>query len=162
MNNAFLLTGGNMGDRFANLELAIRYIEERIGKIVTKSSVYETAAWGLTEQAAFLNQVLLVSTIFSPQELLTTILEIENEMGRKRVEKMGPRIIDIDILFYNDEIINASNLIIPHPEIANRKFVLIPLSEIVPELVHPVLKKSIQELISLSNDSLEIRLHNTP
>ncbi len=158
MNKVFLLTGGNMGDRAANLNLATHHIENRIGKIVIKSLVYETAAWGLTDQANFLNQVLEVSTTLEPQQLLEVIETIEKEMGRKRIQKMGPRIIDIDILFYNNDIINQSNLTIPHPAIANRRFVLIPLVEIAPALLHPLLKKTMAELEQACPDPLAVRL----
>jgi 2-amino-4-hydroxy-6-hydroxymethyldihydropteridine diphosphokinase len=157
MNSAFLLTGGNIGDRQQNLEKAIQSIEKLAGKILKTSSFYETAAWGLKEQAPFLNQALLISTPLPPTNLLNTILQIELEMGRERLEKMGPRIIDIDILFYNNEIISLLNLTVPHPQIENRRFVLSPLNEIAPSFVHPVLKKTITDMLLTCPDKLEVK-----
>lgn len=157
MNEAYLLTGGNIGDRFANLNKAGKLIQKYTGAIVKKSDVYETAAWGLIEQPAFLNQVLLISTFLKAEELLNTLLSAELELGRERLEKMGPRTIDIDILFYNTEIISSPGLVVPHPRIAQRRFVLIPLNEIAPDFVHPVLQKSIGELLSICPDELEVK-----
>ncbi|MEJ7681846.1 MAG: 2-amino-4-hydroxy-6-hydroxymethyldihydropteridine diphosphokinase [Segetibacter sp.] len=156
MNDVYLLTGGNMGDRLMNLQQAYYKIKKEAGTILKKSAVYETAAWGLTEQNAFLNQVLLVSTSLDAKKLLQTLLHIEQELGRKRIEKMGPRIIDIDILFYNNEIISTPDLTVPHPQIANRRFVLTPLNEIATGFVHPVLQKTIAELLEVCPDDLEV------
>jgi 2-amino-4-hydroxy-6-hydroxymethyldihydropteridine diphosphokinase len=158
MNNVYLLIGGNMGDRPKNLSESTSWIEKEVGAIVKKSSIYETAAWGVTEQPSFLNQVLFVSTKLPPEDVLKTILSIEEKMGRKRVEKMGPRTIDIDILFYNNEIISLPNLSIPHPHIANRRFVLEPLAEIAPSFVHPVLQKNVAELLKVCPDTLEVNI----
>lgn len=160
MNDTYLLTGGNMGDRLSNLQLAYERVEKQVGTIIKKSGVYETEAWGKTDQSSFLNQVLLVSTSLSPDELLQTLLAIEQEMGRKRIEKMGPRIIDIDILFYNSYIISSPTLTVPHPQIANRRFVLTPLNEIAPRFVHPVLKKTITQLLQICPDKLEVKKYN--
>lgn len=157
MNDVYLLTGGNIGNRLLNLQLALMLIEKQVGTILKKSAVYETAAWGLTTQSPFLNQVLLVSTSLPAFELLKTLLQIEHELGRERKEKMGPRTIDIDILFYNTEIISSRDLTIPHPQIANRRFVLTPLNEIAPEFVHPGLKKKIVELLEMCPDNLEVK-----
>src|SRR4051812_36322635 len=104
MSDVYLLTGGNMGDRSLNLQQARELIEKNIGTILKKSQVYETAAWGITNQNRFLNEVILVSTTLPAEELLRSLLTIEQQLGRKRFEKMGPRTIDIDILFYNHEI----------------------------------------------------------
>jgi 2-amino-4-hydroxy-6-hydroxymethyldihydropteridine diphosphokinase len=158
MNNVYLLIGGNMGDRLKNLSESTKCIEKEVGAILKKSSIYETAAWGVTDQPSFLNQVLFVSTKLSAEDVLKTILSIEEKMGRKRVEKMGPRTIDIDILFYNDEIISLPNLSVPHPHIANRRFVLAPLAEIAPVLFHPVLQKNITELLKVCPDTLEVNI----
>lgn len=155
MNKIFLITGGNIGDRKKNLDTAAALIENRIGKIVIRSKVYETEAWGITNQPLFYNQVLVVESKFSAREVLNTILKIEAEMGRKRTIKNAARIIDIDILFFNDEVINEKNLIIPHPQINNRRFVLSPLNEIAPQMVHPRLKKTMTELLSESKDLLK-------
>jgi len=157
MNEAYLLTGGNIGDRLMNLQQSCRKIEKEAGKVLKKSAIYETAAWGLTAQNAFLNQVLLISTTLAADELLQTLLHIEQQSGRKRTVKMGPRIIDIDILFYNNEIISTPDLTVPHPQIANRRFVLIPLNEIAPDFVHPVLQKTIEELLEICPDKLEVK-----
>lgn len=157
MDTAYLLTGGNLGNRKENLSKAIELINEHCGTVVKSSSLYETAAWGMTEQPSFLNQVLEISTSLSAKQLIRKILKIEKMMGRVRKEKLGPRIIDIDILFYENEIHDLSFLKIPHPEIQNRRFVLVPLAEINPELQHPVLNKTIAELLEECPDNLEVR-----
>ncbi|HEX8061510.1 MAG TPA: 2-amino-4-hydroxy-6-hydroxymethyldihydropteridine diphosphokinase [Cyclobacteriaceae bacterium] len=147
----FLLLGSNMGDRLANLEEA----KTQLGGVVRSSSVYVTAAWGNTAQPEFYNQVVEVHSKFSPGELLKRNQQIEIAMGRKRDVKWGPRIIDIDILFYNDDIINTQTLTIPHPEIRNRRFTLVPLLELTNK-VHPVLGKTISELLGECNDPLPV------
>lgn len=159
MNSVFLLIGGNLGDRAVNLTKAIQLIEEQLGKIINSSSIYETASWGITDQPDFLNQVLLVETPLPAEKIMNEILSIENKMGRIRTEKNASRIIDIDILFFNDEVIYKPSLTIPHPEIPNRMFVLIPMNEIAPDLIHPVLKKNIASLLSTSKDKLEVKLY---
>lgn len=159
MNKAYLLTGGNLGNRSANLQHAFNLIEQTGGILVACSHIYETAAWGITDQQAFLNQVLLLKTELNPHDLLKTLLAIETQMGRKRLVKFGPRIIDIDVLFYNNEIIHSENLIVPHPEIQNRRFVLVPLNEIASTFIHPLLKKTIAELLEVCNDPLEVKLY---
>lgn len=158
MNNAYLLIGGNVGDRQENLRQAVNAIDTSCGgQVVQQSAIYETAAWGKTDQQAFLNQALLLSTAFTPLHLLQQILQTEVLLGRVRQERYGPRIIDIDILFFNDAIINEPALTIPHPEVQNRRFALVPLQEIAPGLVHPVLKKSIDQLLQECPDKLEVR-----
>ena len=154
MNKLFLITGGNIGDRKGNLEAAAALIQKQIGKIIRLSAMYETEAWGITNQPAFYNQVLEIDTLLSAREVLHLILKIEEEMGRKRTIKNAARIIDIDILFFNNEIINEQNLIIPHPEIANRRFVLLPLLELDPTKLHPSLHKTVQELLAETKDKL--------
>lgn len=156
MNKIFLITGGNIGNRKKKLNFAASLIEERIGKIIRRSKIYETDAWGITNQSTFYNQILIVESKFSAQKVIKKILEIEEEMGRVRSVKNAPRIIDIDVLFFNDDTVNEPNLIIPHQEIANRRFVLMPLSELAPDFIHPVLKKSIKELLSICNDELKV------
>lgn len=158
MNLAYLLIGGNLGDRIENLASARSLVENKVGKIARASSIYETAAWGITEQPNFLNQVLLVETKLSAEKALQRILAIENKMGRIRTQKNASRIIDIDILFFNNEIIKQEDLTIPHPEIQNRKFALVPMNEIAPGMVHPIFKKSIKNLLSTSKDKLEVKL----
>lgn len=160
MNEVYLLTGGNVGDRLMNLQQASLKIEKEAGTVLKKSAIYETAAWGLTDQNSFLNQVLLISTASGAEDLLQTLLHIELELGRKRMIKMGPRNIDIDILFYNNEIISSPNLTVPHPQIANRRFVLTPLNEIARAFVHPVLQKTIAQLLEVCPDHLEVKKYS--
>ena len=156
MNKAYLLTGGNLGNRLNNLEEARKLIEQRCGKIVQQSSIYETAAWGFKDQPDFYNQALGIETKLSPQALMKTILIIEEKMGRKREIKMGPRTIDIDILLFNNEIIHQSHVTIPHERLHERRFALMPLAEIAPDLIHPVLKKTIQQLLLECTDTLNV------
>lgn len=156
MNRIFLITGGNIGDRKKSLKVAAALVEKRIGKIIRSSKIYETDAWGITNQSSFYNQVLIVESDFSANKVMQKILKIEKEMGRIRTIKNAARIIDIDILFFNNETVNKQNLIIPHPEIANRRFVLVALNELVPEMIHPVLKKSIADLLSICKDPLKV------
>ncbi len=156
-NKAYLLTGGNMGDRMGNLMAAKKNIEIFCGNIVKDSSIYETEAWGKTDQRNFLNQVLLIETKLTPASLMKEILLIEGRMGRQRKEKYGERTIDIDILFFNNNIINEEDLIIPHPEIQNRRFVLEPMNEIAPEFIHPVFSKKISALLKECGDNLGVK-----
>jgi 2-amino-4-hydroxy-6-hydroxymethyldihydropteridine diphosphokinase len=157
----FLSLGSNLGNRTENLLMAQKLIEEKIGKIRSKSSIYETAAWGITEQTAFLNQVLEIETIFSPIAVLHLVLKIEKNMGRIRKIKWGERSIDIDVLYYNNEIIATENLIVPHPFLQERKFVLVPLCEIAPAFIHPKLKQSNLELFEKCKDSGDIVVFNS-
>ena len=157
MNNAYLLIGGNLGDRMANLASAQKLIEQKAGHINKMSGVYETAPWGSIEQPAFYNRALLIHTRLPPQELLTNLLQIETELGRTREEKYGPRTIDIDILLIDSEIIHSPALTIPHPFMAKRRFVLAPLNEIAGSIIHPQLKKSISELLNSCEDNLEVK-----
>ena len=157
MNKAYLLIGGNEGDRFLHMQQARANIEHICGVIEQVSSVYQTAAWGKTDQAYFLNQALLLTTALGPQALLHLILSIEEKTGRKRTVKNAPRIIDIDILFYNQEIISAPDISIPHPRMAERRFVLEPLNEIAPGFIHPLLGKSVQQLLRECTDTLAVK-----
>jgi 2-amino-4-hydroxy-6-hydroxymethyldihydropteridine diphosphokinase len=156
MNVAYLLTGGNTGDRLQYLHTAAEAIKKHCGSIVKRSSIYETAAWGIKEQNIFLNQALKLSTTLSSFELLDCILEIELSMGRIRQEKYGPRIIDIDILLFNDDIIDSRSLKVPHPELANRRFALQCLADIAPKKIHPVYKKTIAQILKECTDPLEV------
>jgi 2-amino-4-hydroxy-6-hydroxymethyldihydropteridine diphosphokinase len=160
MSEVYLLTGGNIGNRLDYLLRAKEQIKKRCGSIVQESSVYETAAWGKEDQGAFLNQVLKIETNLHPEEILKSILEIEKSFGRKRELKYGPRTIDIDILFFNDDIINQYDLKIPHPQMQNRRFVLVPLNEIAPDKIHPSLHKTISQLLSECPDPLAVNKFN--
>jgi 2-amino-4-hydroxy-6-hydroxymethyldihydropteridine diphosphokinase len=153
MNNVYLLIGGNMGERMANLAAARNRINIDCGRITASSSIYETEAWGYKEQPAFLNQALAIETSLEAEKLMEEILKIEMALGRKREIPLGPRIIDIDIIYFNDEIINSSNLTIPHPSMADRKFVLTPLVEIAPAFIHPILLKTNEVLLKECGDS---------
>ena len=152
----FVLLGSNLGDRDRHLNYARQEISRLAGNIVTRSSIYKTAAWGKTDQPSFLNQAILLETPLTARALLQAVLAIEEKMGRKREEKYGPRIIDIDILFYDSAIISEPGLIIPHPEMQNRRFALEPMQEIAPRLKHPLLKKTISELLKECPDKLEV------
>ena len=158
MNDAYLLIGGNIGDRKSFLNKSIESIELNCGKILTKSLVYETQAWGKTDQDPFLNQVIKISTELSPMELLNKILGVEKQLGRIRDEKYGARTIDIDILYFGNEIISNPTLTIPHPRIAERRFVLIPMSEIAEKFIDPVHHLSIEALLKNCIDKLEVSL----
>ena len=157
MNKAYLLTGGNEGDRFLHMKQARANIEHICGQLLMVSSLYETAAWGKTDQSDFLNQILLVETNFGPEALLNAILSIEERGGRKRTVKNAPRTIDIYILFYNNLVLEKPGLSIPHPRIADRRFVLEPLDEISPDFKHPVLKKTIHQLLLECKDELGVK-----
>lgn len=157
MNNTYLLLGSNIGNSQQQLSAAIKQIDKKIGKVIRRSKLYVTAAWGNTNQPDFLNQVVQVQTNLSAKEALESILQIEEKMGRVRTVKNAPRIIDIDILFFNREIIREKELTVPHPEIQNRRFVLIPLNELSPALKHPVLNKNIHQLLLTCKDTLNVK-----
>lgn len=158
MNRLILGLGGNKGnvlDTFQKVELLIN---NEIGTILKSSSNYQTAAWGNTNQPDFLNKVIEVETKLTVQDCLRSVLDIEKQLGRVRTEhKWTERTIDIDILFYNNKVINEENLSVPHPYLHERKFVLIPLAEILPDFVHPTLNKTVVEMLCNCNDTLEIK-----
>jgi len=156
MNKVYLLIGGNMGSRQGYLEQATQLINAKAGNVVKESSIYETAAWGNTDQPSFLNRALEIHTRCQPDELMNILLSIEEEMGRKRMEKYGPRIIDIDILFFNDDIVDSPLVTIPHPQVHNRRFALEPMNEIAPGLVHPKFHKTISQLLIECPDPLPV------
>jgi len=158
MNNCYILLGTNLGDKQSNLQVTRRRIEENLGTILNYSSVYETEPWGRTEQDSFLNQVLNIMTKLDPLETLASCLEIEKSMGRIRIEKWMERVIDIDILYFNNEIHTSSSLIVPHPEIQNRRFTLEPLVEISPDYVHPKLMKTNKQLLAICDDPLKVNV----
>ena len=156
MNLVYLLLGSNIGDSRRQLLKAQQNIKQKIGPIIRQSSLYQTAAWGNTKQPDFLNQVVITETVLTAEQTMQTILSIEEKMGRIRTEKNAPRVIDIDILFFNKAIINTNNLTVPHPQLQNRNFVLIPLNELSPNLKHPVLNKTIHHLLRICKDLLTV------
>jgi 2-amino-4-hydroxy-6-hydroxymethyldihydropteridine diphosphokinase len=139
--------GSNVGNRETNCRMAIERLNEKGIEVKKTSSMYETEPWGFKDQPKFINMVIEAETRLEPERLLIVLKDIEKEMGRKETVKWGPRIIDLDILFYNDKIINQDELQIPHPYLHKRDFVLVPLSEIAPNKTHPILKKTIKELM---------------
>ena len=161
MNVAYLCLGGNIGDREKALQLALLKISETVGSITAQSNIYETEAWGVENQQAYLNQCIAINTNFKPLELIDILLEIEKGLGRERgiSETYLPRTIDIDILFYNQEIIEQSKLLVPHPRLHLRKFVLIPLQEIASNYLHPLLNKTIFNLLSECEDTSDVKLY---
>ena len=154
---AFLLIGGNLGDRVENLRRAKNTISLHYNKILCESAVYETAAWGLEAQPPFLNQAIKLQTFLKPHALLKLLLHVEEQMGRVRDEKWGPRLIDIDILLYEDAIIQSPELTIPHPELPNRRFALTCLADIAPEVMHPLFQKPIAMLLEECTDPLPVQ-----
>ena len=157
MNKTYLLLGSNMNNPQRQLSIAIKNITQQIGTIIRKSKLYTTAAWGNNNQPDFLNQVIIVETKLPALETIKKILAIENKMGRVRTKKNAPRIIDIGILFFNKEIIAEKNLDVPHPQIENRRFVLVPLNELSPGFTHPVTRKTINKLLIDCTDTLDVK-----
>jgi 2-amino-4-hydroxy-6-hydroxymethyldihydropteridine diphosphokinase len=153
MNQVVFILGGNLGDKLRLIEAGAASLVMEFGPIVFKSSIYETAAWGGNSEGNYLNQVLVFKTTISPEAVLEIILAIEISLGRKRSEKWGDRTMDIDILYFGNEIINTDRLNIPHPYIQDRRFVLEPLAEILPDYVHPVLNLTSKELLAQCLDN---------
>ncbi|XOV90866.1 MAG: 2-amino-4-hydroxy-6-hydroxymethyldihydropteridine diphosphokinase [Bacteroidota bacterium] len=160
MNGIYLLLGSNIDDRLVALKKAIRLLKEKDIKIEATSSIYETAPWGITEQNWFLNVGLKVTTQLNPKGLLEVCQKVEQELGRVRKLKWGPRKIDIDILYYDDQVINLDVLKVPHPGIPDRKFTLILLDEIAADEIHPIFKKTQTELLNACSDNSECRKTN--
>lgn len=156
LQNVYLITGSNLGDALLNLNIAKTTIQKQIGQVMQESSVYKTQPWGNVNQQDFLNQVLYIQTGLSAKDLMQEILLVESSMGRERIEKWEPRIIDIDILFYGNDVIQLPHLKIPHPLLHERRFVLAPLQEIAPVFMHPVLLQSITQLLESCTDSSKV------
>lgn len=155
MNDIFLLLGTNVGNRVNNLSDAVQKLVDAGLKITRRSAIYESEPWGDKDQSWFLNLVLQAGTTTSAHQLLKSILKIETDLGRKRERKWGPRIIDIDILYYNKVQINEDHLAVPHPGIPDRKFTLMPLVELEPDFIHPILQKSHTQLLEGTTDHSE-------
>lgn len=153
MNSVFLQLGSNLGERSQLLIDATVLLLERVGMIVEKSKIYESTPWRVDGQENYLNQAIELSTKYSAERVLKIVLEIENELGRVRAEKWGERLIDIDIIFFNDEIIETSDLCVPHKHMHERNFVLEPLNEIASTFIHPKYNKTVAELLKDSKDT---------
>ena len=152
MSKIYLSIGSNKGNRYSQIKEALKLIREDLGEIISISKIYETKSWGF-ESEKFLNLCIAIKSELSPDKLLFSINSIEKKIGRKRdSKKVNAREIDIDIIFYSNKIINQEELIIPHPRLELRNFVLVPLSEIASDFVHPILLKSVKELLECSND----------
>lgn len=162
MNEVVLGLGGNEKDVIDTLRKTLIKIEQQLGQIKLKSSLYKTEAWGVTDQPDFINMVVIISTNNSPIEVLQCCLSIEKELGRDREGKLKwhQRTIDIDVLFYSNKIVKSKALILPHPLVQDRNFVLFPLAEILPNYKHPILKKTISRLKIETNDQQEVLLLN--
>tara|TARA_B100001250_G_C19715970_1_gene751492 strand:- start:748 stop:1233 length:486 start_codon:yes stop_codon:yes gene_type:complete len=152
MNRVYLQLGSNIGERDKILSMSAKLISKDIGRIYLSSKIYESTPWRVDGQENYLNQIVGIKTLFSAQETLDAILKIENQLGRIRVEKWGERLIDIDIIFFNNDIIETPELCIPHKYMHERNFVLEPLMEIAPNLIHPKYNKTVSELFNESKD----------
>ena len=152
MNKVFFQLGSNLGNREQLLMEAISLISKEIGEVIISSPIYESSPWRVDGQDNYLNQVIHIKTKFSSTEILTKALDIEARLGRLRVEKWGERLIDIDIIFFNDEIIETSDLCIPHKHMHERNFVLVPLNDIAPFFIHPKYNKTVSQLLNESKD----------
>jgi 2-amino-4-hydroxy-6-hydroxymethyldihydropteridine diphosphokinase len=155
-HTAFLLIGGNLGNRAENLAAAQASITKQCGTVVKASAIYETAAWGQEDQPSFLNQALELQTFSNPHALLQCLLVVESALGRVREKRYGPRLIDVDILLFDETIIDSENLNVPHPELQNRRFALTCLADIAPDKLHPLFQKPIWQLLEECADPLAV------
>lgn len=160
MHELFIQLGSNMGNRSDVLQKAQQAMQQIFGEPAKVSGIYESQAWGKTDQQHFLNQIVSFKTTWSPEKILQQLKEIEREIGRTKTEKWGPRVIDLDILFYGNLVFNSSSLQIPHPHIQTRAFVLIPLIEIAPSIFHPLIKQTILQIHAACKDPLWVKLAN--
>ena len=157
MTTAYLLLGSNLGDRAARLAQAQHDLAATAGQLVQASALYETAAWGLEDQPAFLNQVLAIETALDAPTLLTACLAAEQQQGRERLVRWAARTLDVDILLFGAAIVHTPTLTVPHAALPARRFALVPLAEIAPQLVHPQLHCTIAELLAACPDPLPVR-----
>lgn len=154
----YLSLGGNLGNTIEIFQNSMEILTKKVGKITQISSLYQTAAWGPIPQNDFINQVIEVETKLSAQELMDILLEIELQQGRVRQERWGPRTLDLDIIFFGEQLISTENLEIPHPRMEDRKFVLIPMVEINPNLIHPISRKSIRQILLECKDECDCKI----
>lgn len=159
MTRIVILLGTNLDNRLINLQKAELEIGHRVGAVFQRSKIYQTAPWGNLEQEDFLNQILIIESNKNPHEVLSLLLTIELEMGRVRNQQYEPRIIDLDIIYFGDEIIETKDLIVPHPFIQDRRFTLVPLVELIPNLVHPVFKRTNYELLLQTTDDSSVIIY---
>lgn len=150
----YLALGTNLGDRLANLRAAIAALAPQ-ARVLAESRIYETEPWGFSEQPAFLNMAVRAETDLAPADLLAFLKSLETDLGRTPTFRNGPRLIDIDILFYDDLILDIPPLVIPHPRLHERDFVLVPLADIAPDVIHPVLNQSIRALLDARYSNIE-------
>lgn len=158
MPKVLLGLGSNKGDRSLYIASAIKKLNTQLGRVTLTASIYETAAWGKTDQDAFLNSAVIVQTIYSPIMCFKIIKQIEQQLGRQFTEHWGPREIDLDILLYDDLVMDTDVLTIPHAEMHNRNFVLVPCAEIAPNWMHPKLSKTLRKLVPLCQDELAVQV----
>ena len=156
MNTVYLQLGSNLGEREQLISAAVQEISEHVGKVNVRSQIYESNPWRVDGQEHYLNQLIEVKTLLSAEETLAAILKIELDLGRVRIEKWGERLIDIDIIFFNNEIIETADLCIPHMHMHERNFVLAPLNEIAPDFIHPKYNKTVSQLFNQSNDTEKV------
>jgi len=162
MKGIYLLLGSNLGDRKEIVFRALSMIEADIGPVIRRSSVYQTDAWGVVDQPDFLNMAVEIESEMRSAQVLEKIQDIERSLGRIKYGKWGSRLIDIDILYFGDEVIKTEQLTIPHPHIQERRFTLVPMCELAPDLKHPRLKKTQCELLESCRDRLEVKRLESP
>ena len=156
MNTVYVQLGSNLWDRENLIYDAVQQISNLVGNVIVQSKIYESMPWRVEGQENYLNQIIQVTTSLSPDETMLVLLKIENDLGRVRVEKWGERLIDLDIIFFNNEIIETPDLCVPHKHMHQRNFVLMPLNEIASGFIHPKYKKSVSQLFKESKDTEKV------